>query len=88
MNSEQFHLVKRMMADGGYTEDNFAGLVQSTIGVEMIIAKQSDLKHEWITPQRWVVERSSSWLDNCERHLQTSQIMVVLSFIRILLQHC
>ncbi|WP_455768842.1 hypothetical protein [Lentilactobacillus hilgardii] len=51
MNSEQFHLVKRMMADGGYTE-NFAGLVQSTIGVEMIIAKQSDLKHEWITPQR------------------------------------
>ncbi|WP_368665753.1 hypothetical protein [Lactiplantibacillus plantarum] len=46
------------MADGGYIGENFAELVQSTIGAEMIIAKQSDLKHGQITPQRWVVERS------------------------------
>ena len=93
LNSEQFHLVKRVMADGDYTGENFAGLVQSTIGAETIIAKQSDLKHGWITPQRWVVERSFSWLNkcrrlwrNCERYLQTSRIMVALAFIRILLK--
>lgn len=81
------------MADGGYTGEKFAGLVQSMIGAEMIIAKQSDLKHGRITPQRWVVERSFSWLDkcrrlwrNCERHLQTSRIMVPLAFIGILLR--
>ncbi|MCC6117800.1 hypothetical protein LA430_15020 [Lactiplantibacillus plantarum] len=44
MNSEQLRLVKRIMADGGYTRENFAELVQSTIGAEMIIAKQSDLR--------------------------------------------
>ncbi|GAF37756.1 hypothetical protein FD41_GL002607 [Lentilactobacillus farraginis DSM 18382 = JCM 14108] len=58
LNLEQFHLVKRVMADGGYTGENFAVLVQSMIGAETIIAKQSDLKHGRITPQRWVVERS------------------------------
>lgn len=93
LNSEQFRLVKRVMADGGYTGENFAGLVQNMIGAEMIIAKQSDLKHGRITPQRWVVERSFSWLDkcrrlwhNCERYLQTSRIMVALAFIRLLLK--
>ncbi|WP_265256545.1 hypothetical protein [Lactiplantibacillus plantarum] len=44
LNSEQLRLVKRIMADGGYTRENFAELVQSTIGAEMIIAKQSDLR--------------------------------------------
>ncbi|QBK74693.1 transposase [Lactiplantibacillus plantarum] len=93
LNSEQLRLVKRIMADGGYTGENFAELVQSTIGAEMIIAKQSDLKHGQITPQRWVVERSFSWLDkcrrlwrNCERYLQTIRIMVALAFIRLLLK--
>lgn len=57
LNSEQFRLVKRVMADGGYTGENFAGLVQSTIGAEMIIAKQSDLKHGRIT-------HSGGWLND------------------------
>lgn len=52
LNLAQFRLVKRVMADGGYTGESFAGLVQSPIGAEMIIAKQSDLKHGRITPQR------------------------------------
>ena len=93
LNSEQLRLVKRIMADGGYTGENFAELFQSTIGAEMIIAKQSDLKHGQITPQRWGVERSFSWLDkcrrlwrNCERYLQAIRIMVALAFIRLLLK--
>ena len=57
LNSEQFCLVKRVMAYGGYTGENFSGLVQGTIGAETINAKQSDLKYGWITPQRRVVER-------------------------------
>jgi hypothetical protein len=35
---------------------------RATIGADVIIAKQSDLKHGVITAQRWIVERSFSWL--------------------------
>ena len=112
LNSEQFRLVKRVMADGGYTGENFAGLVQSSSMTRFSVVlpfaaasnisgslvstpgkPQNDLKHGRITPQRWVVERSFSWLDkcrrlwrNCERYLQTSRIVVALAFIRLLLK--
>ncbi|MEY2360470.1 transposase [Lactiplantibacillus plantarum] len=56
------------------------------------MAKQSDLKNGKVTPQRWMVERSFSWLTNwrrlwfnCERKLNTSKIMVAMVFIGILL---
>ncbi|MDE5067052.1 transposase, partial [Wolbachia endosymbiont of Drosophila leontia] len=44
-------------------------------------------------PKRWVVERSFAWLEkcrrlwkNCERKLNTSLQMIVLSFISLLLR--
>ncbi len=95
LNPDQFRLVKRVMADGGYTGKNFAQVVQSLIGAEVVIAKQHDLRHGQVTPQRWVIERSFSWLDkcrrlwwNCERYLRTSHVMVALAFIAILLRRC
>ncbi|MBP1527271.1 MAG: transposase, partial [Spiroplasma ixodetis] len=46
-----------------------------------------------LLPKRWVVERSFAWLEkcrrlwkNCERKLNNSLQMVVLSFISILLK--
>lgn len=88
-------MVKRVVADGGYTEKNFAQVVQNIIGAEVVTAKQSDLRHGQVTPQRWVIERSFSWLDkcrhlwgNCERYLRTSRVMIVLAFIAILLRRC
>ncbi len=82
------------MADSGYTGHDFAESVKAIIGgVDVIIAKQSNLKQGIITPQRWIVERSFSWLGNyrrlwrnCERQLQTSATMLVLAFIRLLLK--
>ena len=83
-----------VMADSGYTGNDFAEPVKAIIGgADVIIAKQSDLKQGIITPQRWIVERSFSWLGNyrrlwrnCERQLQTSATMLVLAFIRLLLK--
>lgn len=93
LNDGQFELVKRIMADGGYTGDDFAQSVRSVIGADVIIAKQSDLKNGYVTPQRWIVERTFSWLEkwrrlwfNCERQLHTSQMMVTLAFVTILLR--
>ena len=40
------------MADGGYTGNNFAQSVQAMINAEVIIAKQSDLRHGQVIPQR------------------------------------
>lgn len=93
LNASQSDLVQRVMADGGYTGNDFAESVKAIIGADVIIAKQSDLKQGIITPQRWIVERSFSWLGNyrrlwrnCERQLQTSATMLVLAFIRLLLK--
>lgn len=92
LNHQQFDLVQRVMADG-YTGDDFVAMVKSTIGADVVIAKQSDLAHGQITLQRWVMERSFAWLGkyrrlwrNCERKLQNSLFMVVLAFIRVLLK--
>lgn len=58
LHADQFDLVQRIMVDGGYTGDKFASLVGNSIGADVIIAKQSALKHGHVTPQRWVIERS------------------------------
>lgn len=38
------------MVDDGYTGDKFASLVGNSIGADVIIAKQSDLKYDYVTP--------------------------------------
>lgn len=93
LNGDQFELVQRVMAEGSYTGEDFAQSVRSVIGADVIIAKQSDLKNEYVTPQYWIVEKTFSWLEkwqrlwfNCERKLHTSQMMVRLAFIAVLLK--
>lgn len=93
LHADQFDLVQRIMVDGGYTGEKFADLVTNAIGADVIIAKQSDLKHGQVTPQRWVIERSFGWLEkcrrlwkNCERKLHTSAMMVTLAFLRVMLK--
>lgn len=62
LNAQEFEMVRRIMVDGSYTGDNFSRMVRITIGADVIIAKQRNLKHSIVTPQRWLVERSFSWL--------------------------
>lgn len=93
LHEDQFDLVQRIMVDGGYTGDKFASLVGNSIGADVIVAKQSDLKHGHVAPQRWVIERSFAWLDKCrrlwkkcERKLHISAMMVTLAFLRFMLK--
>ncbi|MDE5067159.1 transposase, partial [Wolbachia endosymbiont of Drosophila leontia] len=51
------------------------------------VIKRSELHSFVVLPKRWVVERSFAWLEkcrrlwkNCERKLNTSLQMIVLSF--------
>ena len=86
-------LVRTMLADGGYTGTSFQETIKALIGADVVIAKRNELHTFVVIPQRWVVERSFSWLEkcrrlwrNCERLIASSRAMMQLAFIRILLK--
>ena len=85
--------VKNVLADGGYTGENFANGVKKLLGCTVEIAKRNELHTFKVIPKRWVVERSFAWLEkcrrlwkNCERKLSTSLNMAVLAFVALLLK--
>jgi transposase len=85
--------VTNILADGGYTGENFANAAKETLGCTVEIAKRNELHTFAVIPKRWVVERSFSWLEkcrrlwkNCERKLNTSLQMTVLAFAVLLLK--
>ena len=84
--------LKKILADGGYTGENFAGCIKVLSGADVEIVKRNELHTFAVLPKRWIVERSFAWLDkcrrlwkNCERKLQNSFQMFSLAFIRLLL---
>jgi len=93
LNVETLSAVVKLLVDGAYTGDCFAQRVAMLLGAEVEVAKRSELHQFAVMPKRWVVERSFAWLDkcrrlwkNCERTLHTSQQMVVLAFVALLLR--
>lgn len=92
-NKKHLSKVKKILADGGYSGEPFANEVKRILKAETEIAKRNELKKFAVIPKRWVVERSFSWLEkcrrlwkNCERMLDSSLQMMVLSFVRLLLK--
>ena len=85
--------VKKVLADGAYTGDNFKTEIKKILNAEVEIAKRNKLHEFEVIPKRWVVERSFAWLEksrrlwkNCERLIISSIGMIQLGFIRILLK--
>ncbi len=85
--------VESVLADGGYTGENFANKVNEILGATVEIAKRSELHKFVVLPKRWIVERSFGWLEkcrrlwkNCERLMNTSLQMVVLAFVALILK--
>ena len=82
-----------MIVESGYTGQNFANEISSLTSAKVIVVKRNELHQFSVIPQRWLIERSFSWLGNyhrlwhnCERKLNTSLMMVSLAFIRLLLK--
>ena len=93
LNIETLSAVVKLLVDSAYTGEPFAQRVKMVLGAEVEIAKRSELHKFVVMPKRWVVERSFAWLDkcrrlwkNCERNLHTSQQMIVLAFVALLLR--
>ena len=73
LNLEQFKLVRTMMVDSGYTGQNFANEISSLTSAKVIVVKRNELHQFSVIPQRWLIERSFSWLgvvDNLKICLQ------------------
>lgn len=92
-HSDSLPAVETVLADGGYTGENFATGVRDVLSARLEIAKRSELHTFVVIPKRWVVERSFAWLDKCrrlwktcDRQLNTSLQMVVLAFLSLLLK--
>lgn len=85
--------VASVLADGGYTGEDFADEVLGTLGATVQIAKRNELHRFEVLPKRWIVERSFAWLEkcrrlwkNCERLLNTSLQFVHLAFLALVLR--
>lgn len=93
LNKNYLSEVKNILADGGYSGEQFSKDIQEILGCSVEIAKRNELHTFKVIPKRWVVERSFSWLEkcrrlwkNCERKLTTSLNLVVLAFLVLLLK--
>lgn len=60
LNLEQFKLVRTMMVDSGYTDQNFANEISSLTSAKVIVVKRNELNQFSVIPQRWLIERSFS----------------------------
>lgn len=85
--------VKGILVDGGYSGQPFADFVCEHLAATVEVAKRNELHTFKVIPNRWVVERSISWLEkcrrlwkNCERKLTTSLAMMRLAFISLILR--
>lgn len=90
---ENLSKVQKILVDVGYRGEKFASKIKTIINANVEVIKRNELHSFVELPKRWVVERSFAWLEkyrrlwkNCERKLNTSLQMVVLSFISILLK--
>jgi transposase len=90
---ENWSEVRKYLADGGYTGEQFAQAVKERCGAEVAAVKRNELHRLVVLPQRWVVERTFGWLDkarrlwkNCERTLRQSCQMLLFALIAILIR--
>jgi transposase len=85
--------VQNVLVDGGYTGQPFAEAVKDILDANVEVVKRSELHTFAVLPQRWIVERTFSWLEKCrrlwknaERKLETSLQMVTFALAALLLK--
>jgi putative transposase len=84
----------KLWADGAYTSKKLARWCEGYGGWELeIVGRDPEARGFAVQPRRWVVERSFAWrvrnrrlrLDD-ERRLQTSETLIEVAFIRLLVR--
>lgn len=92
-NDDDLSEVRNVLVDGAYTGERFEGMAFQILGATEEVLKRNELHKFAVIPKRWIVERSFSWLEkcrrlwkNCERKLHTSEQLIVLAFLSLLLK--
>ncbi|KAL3946904.1 IS5 family transposase [Lactobacillus hilgardii] len=93
LHANDLRYVCNVLVDGGYSGVNFKLDVMSDLQATVQVAKRNELHKFEVLPQRWLVERSFSWVEkcrrlwkNCERQLHTSATVMTLAFMSVLLR--
>jgi putative transposase len=88
----RFSRLVKIIADGGYRGE----LVENTkrtfgLVLEIVLRKDDSAKFQ-VLPKRWVVERTFAWFESYRRlskdfefHTETSQTMIQLAMIKLML---
>ena len=87
-----FPRLKKIWADAGYSGREMERIIQVTSGIQLEITKRAE-QHFFVTPRRWVVERSIAWINRNRRlskdyeyRTTTSESMVYMAGIRLMLR--
>jgi putative transposase len=90
---EKLRTIKLMWADGGYSGSLVEWVKKGFDFVLEIVKRSDDEKGFKILPMRWIVERTFGWLGrnrrlskDYERHPRTSEALVYLGMIRLMLR--
>jgi transposase len=93
INRDNLSEVRKLLCDGGYSGENFAGSVREINGAPVEAVKRNELRKFVVLAKHWAAGRSFGWLDkssrlwkNCGRKLNTSLQMAVLAFIAVMLR--
>ena len=86
--------LKKIWADGAYTGEKLAGWLEERGGWKLEIAERDrEARGFEVLPKRWIVERTFSWLirnrrlsKDYERRVQTSETLIEVAMIRLLLR--
>ena len=86
--------LKKIWADGAYTGEKLAGWLEERGGWKLeIVERDREARGFEVLPKRWIVERTFSWLirnrrlsKDYERRVQTSETLIEVATIRLLLR--
>jgi putative transposase len=86
--------LKKIWADGAYAGEKLAGWLEEQSGWELeIVERDREAKGFEVSPKRWIVERTFSWLirnrrlsKDYERLVQTSETFIEVARIRLILR--
>jgi len=86
--------LKKIWADGAYAGEKLAGWLEEQSGWELqIVERDREARDFEVLPQRWIVERTFSWLirnrrlsKDYERMVQSSETFIEVAMIRLLLR--
>jgi transposase len=97
INKDILKWIRDMLADNWYASEKFKVNFKENTWITVTVTPKptKDPANPWFKPdnKRWVVERTNSWAEKCrrlhknnERLLTTSEAMLKLCFIRLILR--